>query len=76
MKKIFYYYMPFCPRSYLGLKNLNNAVKEYQDIQIIVKKVFYLKIDSKLYFPPLIKSGDKILYGFYLSRNKINNFFR
>jgi hypothetical protein len=74
MKKIYFYYQPFCPRSYFSLKNFKKEIKT-SDFDLKIIKTFAYKANKKLIFPPCIVYKNRILNGFYLSRLKIKNFF-
>lgn len=75
MKKIYFYYTPLCPRSYLSLKNLKKEIKA-SDLEVrCIKKIFF-KFEDNTYFPPAVVYKNQILFGFYLTRDKIKKFIK
>ncbi|PID78001.1 MAG: hypothetical protein CSB21_02610 [Deltaproteobacteria bacterium] len=74
MVKIRFFFMPLCPRSYFSLKNCKREIDGLEGVYIDVKKVFFIRRKSALYFPPVIEIENRILSGFYLSSKKIKKF--
>lgn len=73
MKKVYFYYLPLCPRSFFSLKNLRKEADNFSEIEIIVKKTFLIKA-NRIILPPAIKHEKNLLSGFFLTRNKIRKF--
>jgi len=73
MEKIYFYYMPFCPRSYFSLRNLKKEIKA-SDLELkCIKKFFYIK-NKIIFIPPVLVYKNRVLAGFYLNPHKIRKF--
>lgn len=75
MEKIYFYYFPLCPRSYLSLKNLEREIKT-SDLEVKCIKKIIFKFKGKIFFPPALLYKNQILTGFYLSKPEIRKFLK
>lgn len=71
-----FYYLPFCPRSYLSFLNFKKAIAKASIKSYKVKKVVFCIRDKRLVFPPFIEFKGSRLKGFYLKIEKIDSFLR
>jgi len=76
MGKVYFYFLPFCPRSYFSFLNLKKVKDEILTFDIVLIRSFSCRKNGKFYFPPVIYTNEKILSGFFLSYKKISNFLK
>lgn len=77
--KVIFYHSPLCPRCYLAKKNLYSILEQYKDItvqEVDVMRNLKLTKDNGIRLFPALQYEDKTISGVFLSKDKIDIFFK